>query len=65
MTADFAEDFCQACDEESQPYVIMYKTADGGVMIRWSTENWDKGIEHPQGWTNEEHMLSALNAVMK
>lgn len=64
MTQDFAEDFCQACDKEDEPYVIMYRTADGGCRIRWSTQNWDKGVEKAD-WTTEEDMLSALRATIR
>lgn len=39
MTADFAEDFCDACAKEGEPYLIAYRTGGNGWRVRWSNED--------------------------
>lgn len=63
MTTDFAEDFCVACEVENEPYLIVYRTGDGGLRVRYSLENYDPVSEFP-GFSKERDILSAIEAVM-
>ena len=63
MTGDFAEDFCDACAAENEPYLIVYRTGDGGLRVRYSLENYVPTVEHPD-LTKEADILSVIELVM-
>lgn len=57
MTGDFGEDFIEAATREGEPYLLVTRTGEGGLRVRWSVDNW--GLEG-----GEEEMLESVAAAM-
>jgi len=63
MTHDFADALVEAHAAEKEPYLLVYRTGEGGVRVRYCLDNWESNPV--DNCSAEEDVIRLLERVLE